>query len=470
MVLNGKKRMFFNNAYSGYLDLMQALKEIYTDANGDIRYSDDMPMFGTVKNQMKLYLLTKLLEISCSDKSATDEECSFISSLISEPDILKNRIAGYNQFLSNPNTFTMESIKNNNQFNFEDIPMGLDVAVLEDSYVLSNFTDIILKSLDSIFKNFCDIDDINKTESIKKYRLEMSRLRKHVSQKKKEECLDEDNPEESIDELIEQLNSLVGLNKVKEVINEQIALVKFNNLFKENGEEEFRTSKHLVFQGNPGTGKTTIARLLAKIYKNLGVVSKGQFVETDRAGLVAEYIGQTATKTTRVVEKALGGILFIDEAYSLTRSSSDNDFGKEAIDTLCALMENHRDDLVVVVAGYTDKMHEFIDANEGLSSRFTTYVDFEDYTFDELVDIFKGICKSKKIILADDVVSKLYNLLKTSNINMVTFGNARGIRNIFEKALTNMAKRVVKLSAEKGSLTDEELHTLTVDDLPAQIS
>ncbi|MEI3407011.1 MAG: AAA family ATPase [Christensenellales bacterium] len=187
---------------------------------------------------------------------------------------------------------------------------------------------------------------------------------------------------------MEQLDSLIGLESVKEV-RSLINLIKVRAMRKEHDLKVMDMSFHMVFTGNPGTGKTTVARLVAKIYKKLGFLSKGQLIETDRSGLVAGFVGQTAGKVTDVVNSALGGILFIDEAYALARKGMDNDFGDEAIDTLVKLMEDHRDDLVVIVAGYTDEMHDFLTSNPGLISRFNKYIDFPDYTDDELMAILE---------------------------------------------------------------------------------
>ena len=219
-------------------------------------------------------------------------------------------------------------------------------------------------------------------------------------------------------------------------------------------------SLHMVFTGNPGTGKTMMARMMARIYRSLDILSKGQLVEVDRSGLVAGYVGQTAIKTQKVIQKALGGVLFIDEAYALN-GKSENDFGQEAIDTILKAMEDHRDDLVVIVAGYTDLMDRFIHSNPGLESRFNRFLLFEDYTSDEMLDIFKMQCKKGCYQLSDGVEELVRDYITEENGDPETFGNARGVRNIFEHFLVAQNNRLAAME----TVTKEDLMTLTQDDV-----
>ena len=218
----------------------------------------------------------------------------------------------------------------------------------------------------------------------------------------------------------------------------------------------------MVFSGNPGTGKTTIARMMARIYRSLGILSKGQLVEVDRSGLVAGYVGQTATKTAKVVESALGGVLFIDEAYSLS-SKSENDFGLEAIDTLLKSMEDHREDLVVIVAGYDGLMDTFIHSNPGLESRFNRYLHFDDYTVDDMLAILALELKKGQYVLEDAASAAARDYIEASNTSSIAFGNARGVRNIFEKLLVEQANRLSTLP----EITKEQLMTITEADVLA---
>ena len=269
--------------------------------------------------------------------------------------------------------------------------------------------------------------------------------------------------EESLSGLLEELNSLIGLHRVKSEVSSLINLIQLRNEREKRGLKQPDMSLHLVFTGNPGTGKTTIARLLAKIYKQLGILSKGHFVEAERADLVGGYVGQTAIKTKKLIESAMGGVLFIDEAYSLT-SKHDTDYGREAIETLLKSMEDHRDDLIVIVAGYTNLMGEFINSNPGLRSRFNKFIEFDDYDPDELYAIFKGICQKSGFHLNDEsdrlvrVFFKQYYEERDKN-----FANARDVRNFFEKAMTNQANRLARLSSSQ--IPTEELNLLNRDDI-----
>jgi hypothetical protein len=266
-------------------------------------------------------------------------------------------------------------------------------------------------------------------------------------------------PARSLAELLAELDELIGLANVKAEVRRLTSLLQVQQLRAERGLPTIETSHHLVFTGNPGTGKTTVARLLSQIYRAVGVVTKGQLVETDRSKLVAGFVGQTALKTKETLDAALGGMLLIDEAYALARGG-DNDFGREAIDTLVKFMEDHRDELAVVAAGYTVEMAEFIDTNPGLKSRFTRTVSFPDYTDDELVSIFTRLCDKHAYTCSDDALTKVRHLVATEPRTR-GFGNARFIRNLFETALAHQAMRIAPLTDP----TTEQLSTLIAGDI-----
>jgi SpoVK/Ycf46/Vps4 family AAA+-type ATPase len=252
-------------------------------------------------------------------------------------------------------------------------------------------------------------------------------------------------PPRPLEELLTELDALVGLERVKADVRQLINFLKVQKLREEQGLKSLPASRHLVFYGNPGTGKTTVARLVAQIYRTLGVLRRGHLVETDRAGLVAGYVGQTAMKVRDVTQGALGGVLFIDEAYTLTTGGA-NDFGQEAVETLLKMMEDHRDDLVVIVAGYTGKMQDFLDSNPGLRSRFNKHLRFDDYGVEQLVFIFKSFCLKADFKLADGAEKELTSIFGVlTAARDETFGNARAARNLFEATLSKQANRLVSL-------------------------
>ncbi|HVF44220.1 MAG TPA: AAA family ATPase [Pyrinomonadaceae bacterium] len=269
-------------------------------------------------------------------------------------------------------------------------------------------------------------------------------------------------PPRPLEELLAELDALVGLERVKADVRQLINFLKVQKLREEQGLKSLPASRHLVFYGNPGTGKTTVARLVSQIYRTLGVLRSGHLVETDRAGLVAGFVGQTAMKVRDAVRKALGGVLFIDEAYTLSTGGA-NDFGQEAVETLLKMMEDHRDDLVVIVAGYTGKMQDFLDSNPGLRSRFNKHLRFDDYGVEQLVHIFKSFCKKAEFKVtegAEKELSSIFTILTASRDE--TFGNARAARNLFEATLSKQANRLVSLP----KIDREILSTIEPADIP----
>ena len=263
-----------------------------------------------------------------------------------------------------------------------------------------------------------------------------------------------------------ELDELIGLESVKQEVNTLANFVKVQKMREAKGLKNPKLSYHLVFTGRPGTGTTTVARIVARIYKDLGILKKGHLVETDRSGLIGQYVGQTAPRVNAVCDSALNGVLFIDEAYALTQSESKKDYGDEAVATLLKRMEDDRDKLIVIVAGYPKEMNKFIETNPGLKSRFNRYINFPDYTSDELFKIFQLYLKKNQYTISKEAESylrqQLDGVVQTKSRN---FGNARYVRNLFEKAIQCQADRLSTVS----NPTNEDLLELKQADLQIAI-
>lgn len=266
---------------------------------------------------------------------------------------------------------------------------------------------------------------------------------------------------ETLEHKLEQFNAMIGLESVKKEVNSLVNLIRIQKMREKNGMRNTHTTKHMVFTGNPGTGKTTVARILASIYKDLGVLKKGHLVEVDRSRLVKGYMGQTAEHVKEVLDDAMDGILFIDEAYSLTVNKTDGDFGQEAVDTILKAMEDHRENLIVIVAGYSDLMKDFINSNPGLKSRFSKFIHFEDYTPEEQLSIMEKMCGEQEYNMTDKakeyVLAQFRDNCQRKDEN---FANARDVRNYLEYAITRQATRLI----EVANPTREQLLTLEQED------
>lgn len=266
-------------------------------------------------------------------------------------------------------------------------------------------------------------------------------------------------------ELLHNLEALVGLENVKRQVEDLITYNQIQQLRTKKGLAKSNKTLHMAFLGNPGTGKTTVARIVGHMYKAIGLLSKGHFIEASRTDLIAEYQGQTAIKVKRLINRAKGGVLFIDEAYSITENNHADSYGKESLTELTKALEDYRDDLVVIVAGYTDLMEQFFESNPGLKSRFNTFISFEDYSVDELVAIFKHTCEENDYTFDETTIVKVREWLQSKvDKKNGNFANGRVVRNLFDDVVMNQAKRLVRFSREE--LEKKILEKLLPEDVP----
>ena len=416
----------------------------YIEQNGIVKLAGNTRL----RDNLKKEFLHFLIYISMTDGRYGEEEKAFIKKKLGfdvsasmAADIKNRNMLGAGYITRVPETFKYfilanagHKIKNDRYDNKEARTLAESYRKLGQEYLAAN-TESTEAEI-NVLSSYCVMLD----ENLKAYGLLRPDYKSAAIQ------AEAGGKEQSADELIAELNSLTGLTAVKEDVNALINLLKVQKMREQMGMKQTSVNKHLVFMGNPGTGKTTVARLLARIYKAIGVISKGHLVEVDRSGLVCGYIGQTATKTAEVIESALGGVLFIDEAYTLTNGKGQGDFGQEAVDTLLKGMEDHRDDLVVIVAGYTELMEEFLDSNPGLRSRFNKFINFEDYTAEEEVEILINNCKKQEYMLSRDALEEARRFFTERVANKPEgYANARDVRNYLEKAISNQASRIVGL-------------------------
>lgn len=441
--------------------LVNCLDELYTKVKN--------------KEQLKEELIIPLCILARTDGKIAKEEVEFINSYFDENYTIET-VQNVDAKLNNTISVLNELIdKDNDRF-------------FNDTKITESDSEAYLDVLEVLCKEFLVSDGVASSDEIVCFTMMINKLRKYKSSRcsfgvsvkssistidvfsgekmsvsKNENKKKKDEEEQTLEELLQELEDLVGLEGVKGEVNSLINLNQINELRKQRGLKEMPISNHLVFYGNPGTGKTTVARLLAKIFHALGILSKGQLIEVDRSGLVAGYVGQTALKTQEVIDSALGGILFIDEAYTLVSGNqSGNDYGQEAIDILLKAMEDNRDNLIVIVAGYTEPMAKFIDSNPGLRSRFNKYINFEDYDLFELCKIFNLVCEKNGFKITKDAFNYVMQVFKEKVDNKAdNFANAREVRNFFERAILMQANRIHGIK----DITNEQLCTIELEDV-----
>lgn len=321
------------------------------------------------------------------------------------------------------------------------------------------------KAILELIKNLSNLKKENTILSIQEKIVDITEvLYKYLGSNKIDDIFNElkESTNISLEESMKKLNELIGLKSVKEQVNDLIAYNQIQQLRENNGLKKSTKTLHIAFLGNPGTAKTTVARIIGRMYKSIGLLSKGHFIEVSRTDLIAEYQGQTAIKVKKLIERAKGGVLFIDEAYSITENSNSDSYGRECLTELTKALEDYRDDLVVIVAGYPNLMEQFFDSNPGLKSRFNTFIYFDDYSIEELIKIFVYICEKNDYKVDDELYIKVKKLLNSKlNEKDPNFSNARFVRNLFDIITVQQAKRLVKLNSK---LDKKELMTLKIED------
>lgn len=474
ILLDNKKKKLFDEAYQAYLNITRQIEDMYSE--GMVDPFADVPSVTDMVCSLDQYIQGCLLKIGVSDGSLSPEELYFISALPDEFDEVCARNRGYRRFIK---LITAERFQSDasKYYDFKKPPMFLQTLAEdfdEAPIMVRSNLQIIFNAFIAIDGAFSEceadvaleildkIDDGGRRYVLDEPETALSNEASEQPEKYTPTKIDKSNVsmDDGLNSALQELEDLIGLDEVKQEVLACINLLRINKMRKDKGLPELQITNHMVFTGHPGTGKTTVARIMAKIFKSLGIVSKGQLVETDRSGLVAGYMGQTALKTAQVIKKAKGGVLFIDEAYSLSSEDGSNDYGKEAIDTLVKGMEDYRDDLVVIVAGYIDEMRTFIGMNPGLRSRFNKYINFANYTADEMLNIFRRQCEKTQFILSAEAEKGALSYF-AQNQDDPAFGNARGVRNFFDRVVMNQATRILTIT----NPSEIEFRTIKEEDI-----
>ena len=446
----------FNRAYGAWRDALTFLRANLHTLEGDRPSPAEAAVLCDIDLQKMLFRVS-----SFPGQPLEEAEQTFIRSMLEHADELKSRVPGYGRFYRTMSPERYPSVAG--LFDARpDHPLVLEAAVCAEQRSGRRCVQTVMDALSSVlgaYAALCPALSSGREAAALRLLASFSELPGSVGigvrqAEKLEGFVSGESPAER------ELASLIGLDAVKREVSELVDLLKLNEMRARSGIAPIRVSRHMIFTGNPGTGKTTVARLLARIYNEFGVLSKGHLVEADRSKLVAAYLGQTAIKVQKVIESALGGVLFIDEAYMLSQEHGDS-YGQEAIDTLLKEMEDHRDDLIVIAAGYPDLMETFINSNPGLRSRFNRVIRFPDYTPEELQRIFEQMMRKDGFTLTDGAKEKLMRIWEAAQKND-GFGNGRGVRNIYEKVIVRQASRMVSA----GGGDPEALLRITEADIP----
>jgi len=478
-MLEGRQEKIYNNAYDAYNELINFCNDYKDDINlpNELKKISPTAIFD-------LQLQKRLVELSMRyEDSLTSSEKEFIK-IIDNKDKLSMSVEGYRKFSNNVSIENFYSTSRDVINKIDDVPYCISIALKRDNDKHDEFTSVIFKEYMTILDCYVCLEKDSfpeKEKEIKKIHDSLDdyiRTRnshfKGIDNKSiietnhyiKEEKASDEKTEKTLDVLIRELNEMIGLDGVKNNVQEMLELLKVRKERERRGMENSDMSLHMVFTGNPGTGKTTVARLLAQIYKKMGILAKGQLIEADRSRLVGAYIGQSERNTKEIIDQAMGGILFIDEAYSLSDAGSSNDYGHEVISVLLKAMEDNRDKLIVIVAGYTDKMDSFLASNPGLKSRFNTFIHFEDYTPSEMLNIFNYTCRKAGFKPTPSCKLAVKEMINNYCANKSErFANGRDIRNLYEKTIRNQHKRIANMYTELSDVSEDELNTISEEDL-----